>query len=85
VSRLIEKGLIAVETVANPVMKRMQPVVRPEELARFRKEYASLHVLAIERGVHHLRMKQDLAAAGVTPVADSSELQVSLYRRPDIP
>jgi hypothetical protein len=85
VKALVEKGYLAAETVKNPVTGWMQPTVREEELERFRREYASLHTLARERGEHFGRMKKALVAAGVSPVADPDELKQTLYRRSDIP
>lgn len=85
VTRFVEMGLIAVEMVENPVVKRVQPVVRPGEVARFQREYVSLFSIAAERGVYFKEVKRELDAAGVAPVADPSVLHVSLYRRADIP
>ncbi|MCT8991092.1 TniQ family protein [Chelativorans sp. SCAU2101] len=85
VKALIEKRFLMTETVKNPVTGWMQPIVRREELARFRREYVSLNNLARERGEHFARVKKSLVAAGVYPVADPTELKLTLYRRSDIP
>ncbi len=85
VKALVEKGLLVSETVKNPVTGWMQPIVREEELERFRREYVSLHTLARERGEHFARIKKSLVAAGVAPVGDPGELRQTLYRRSAIP
>lgn len=85
VKAMIKKGLLVTETVKNPVTGWMQPIVREEELERFRREYVSLHALARERGEHFARVKKSLVAAGVVPVGDPDELKQTLYRRSDIP
>lgn len=84
VKALIEKRFLVTETVKNPVTGWMQPIVREEELARFRREYVSLNNLARERGEHFARVKKALVAAGVVPVGDPGELKQTLYRRSDI-
>ena len=78
--QLVEESL-----VKNPVTKWMQPIVRREELARFKREFVSLHALSQERGDHFSRVKKALVAAGVKPVADPDLLGQTLYRRSDIP
>jgi hypothetical protein len=85
VKALIDQGFMAADIVKNPVTKWMQPIVRREELARFQREFVSLHVLSQERGDHFRRVKKALAAAGVKPVADPNLLGQTLYRRSDIP
>ncbi|MFU0504597.1 TniQ family protein [Pseudaminobacter sp. NGMCC 1.201702] len=85
VKALVENGLLTAETVKNPVTGWMQPIVREEDLQRFRQEYVSLHTLARERGEHFARVKKALVAAGVVPVGDPDELKQTLYRRSDIP
>ncbi len=85
VKALVDQGFIAVDLVKNPVTKWMQPIVRREELARFKREFVSLHALSQERGDHFSRVKKALVAAGVKPVADPDLLGQTLYRRSDIP
>ncbi|WP_294642433.1 TniQ family protein [uncultured Aureimonas sp.] len=85
VANLIDLGLMAASTVPNPVTNAPQRVVTRDELARFRREYVLLHGLAASRGVHSLRVKKELAAAGVEPVVERSVLDATLYRRSDIP
>lgn len=85
VKALVEKGFIIATTVKNPVTGWMQPIVRDEDLQRFRQEYVSLHTLARERGEHFARVKKSLVAVGVVPVGDPDELKQTLYRRSDIP
>ena len=63
----------------------MQPIIRREELEQFKREYATLHNLAQERGERFARVKKTLAASGVTPVCNPDELGQTLYRRSDIP
>jgi hypothetical protein len=84
VKALISKGLLETVTVKNPVTGWMQPIVRKNELERFRREYVSLNTLAHERGEHFARVKKSLVAAGVVPVGDPGELKQTLYRRSDI-
>lgn len=84
VTGLIASSLLAPTTVVNPVMKRQQTVIRPEELARFRKEYVFLNGLAKERGVHFRKMLGDLKLAGIRPVMDPAVLKATLYRRIDV-
>lgn len=85
VKALVDQGFIAVDIVKNPVTKWMQPIVRAEELARFKREFVSLRVLSQERGDHFRRVKKTLVAAGIEPVADPDLLGQTLYRRSDIP
>ncbi|NGO51057.1 TniQ family protein [Allomesorhizobium camelthorni] len=85
VKALLEQGLLVAETVKNPVTGWMQPVVLPDELARFKSEFASLHILSREGGEHIRRVKKSLVAAGVHPVADPELLGQTLYRRSDLP
>lgn len=85
VTSLIDGGFIASQTVKNPVTGWMQPVVPPEELERFRQGYVTLHALARERGEHFRHVKKKLVAMGISPVADPAELNVTLYRRADLP
>jgi hypothetical protein len=85
VKALVDQGFIAVDLVKNPVTKWMQPIVRRDELARFKREFVSLHALSQERGDHFRRVKKALVAAGVKPVADPDLLGQTLYRRSDIP
>ena len=40
----------------------MQPIIRREELEQLKREYATLHNLAQERGEHFARVKKTLAA-----------------------
>lgn len=85
VKALVEKGILSAETVKNPVTGWMQPIVRPDKLARFKSEFVSLHVLSKERGEHFRRVKKALVAAGVQPVADPELLGQTLYRRAELP
>jgi hypothetical protein len=85
VKALVDQGFLTADIVKNPVTKWMQPIVRREELARFKREFVSLHALAQERGDHFMRVKKALVAAGVKPVADPDLLGQTLYRRSDIP
>lgn len=84
VKGLLKSGLIETETVKNPITGWMQPIVKHEELERFRQEYVSLFNLAKERGEHFQRVKKALIAAGVSPVADPAEIGLTLYQRSDL-
>ncbi|MFB9985008.1 TniQ family protein [Mesorhizobium kowhaii] len=85
VKALVEKGLLTTVTVKNPMTGWIQPIVRKEELERYRREYVSLHALARERGEHFARVKKALVVSGVFPIGDPEELKQTLYRRSDIP
>lgn len=84
VKRLIEEGLLPIERVRNPVQGQHQSVVKPAALTMFRESYVSLHALARERGKGHLRLKSELAEAGVLPVGNPASLHITLYRRSDL-
>lgn len=78
---LIEHGVLAVEMVPNPVNKRIQTIVRPEALERFRSEYVSLQGLAEERGEHFRRTKEYLVRLGISPAFPPEAMGASWYRR----
>ena len=84
VKALVKNGLLATVTVKNPVTGWMQPIVRSEELERFRREFVSLHALARERDVHFLKVKKSLVAAGIATVGDPDAMKQTLYRRADV-
>lgn len=81
---LLKEGLLASVTVINPVMKRPQTVVLPDELERFQREFVFIGALARERGLYLKIVNAELAAAGVRPVLDPKMLKTSLYRRADV-
>jgi TniQ protein len=85
VKALVEHGFLKAETIRNPVTKWMQPIVRDDELIRFKNEYVSLFGLAREKKEHHRKVKRALIEAGVQPVADPDLIFHSLYRRADLP
>jgi hypothetical protein len=64
VRALVDSGLLPSTTIRNPVTRLPQRVVAPDDLKAFTDEYVSLHQLAKERGVHFLRLKTELEAAG---------------------
>lgn len=84
VKALVEHGILGHVVVKNPVTGWMQPLVRSEEIDRFRAEFVTLHELSRERGDHFLRVKKALSSAGVAPVGDPKQLNVTLYQRADI-
>lgn len=85
VKAIIDHGFLETETVRNPVTKWMQPIVRHEELARFKSEYVTLFDLSREKGLHFRKVKQSLVEAGVDPIADPELIGLSMYRRADVP
>lgn len=85
VKALIENGFLKTETVRNPVTKWMQPIVRHDELARFKSEYVTLFDLSREKGLHFRKVKQSLVEANVVPIADPEQIGLSLYRRSELP
>lgn len=84
VRALVREGLLPVEMVKNPVRRQIQPIVRPDVLAEFERQYASLQTLARERGIGHLALKRALEADGISPVRDPGVLHLTLYRRADV-
>lgn len=84
VAALIEHGILPAEKVPNPVNKRVQTIVRPEEIERFRSEYVSLQGLAEEREEHFRRTKKCLVRMGVRPAFPPEVIGVSLYRRCEV-
>lgn len=85
VKYLVDEGLIRSTRLPNRVHKGMQTVVSPEDIERFRAEFATLHNLAVSRGVHVLTMRKELDAAGVRPVAEDAEVKLTLYRIAEVP
>ena len=83
VRALTRAGHLKTLTVTNPVNRCPQIVIRPEELARFQKEYVSLFVLAKERGRHFKAVKNALDAAGIEPAFDPEMIGARFYWRSD--
>lgn len=84
VRALVEAGLLPVTMMRNPIRRQSHPIVRPDALAEFQRQYVSLQVLAKERRVGHLALKRVLDADGILPVRDPDALHLTLYRRADV-
>jgi hypothetical protein len=80
---LIADKHLATYRAVNPVNKCSQTVVAQAELERFQATYVSLHVLAKERGLHHLAMKRILDEKGIRPALNHEVVYARFYRRSD--
>jgi hypothetical protein len=80
---LFRQGHLTTFRAPNPVNRRVQTLVAKAELARFRKTYVSLHMLAKERKRHHVALKRDLDAAGIKPAFDHRKVFARFYGRCD--
>jgi hypothetical protein len=80
---LIANKHLATYRAMNPINKCSQTVVAPAELERFQTTYVSLHVLAKERGLHHLAMKKALDKQGIEPALDHLKIHARFYLRKD--
>lgn len=78
---LIDNGFLPSHVVQNPISHLSQRIVRPEDLETFMATYVSLHNLAKERGIHHLRLKTEIEAAGVRPAFSREAVPATFYRR----
>jgi hypothetical protein len=80
---LIANKHLATYRGKNPVNRCPQTLVAPAELERFQTTYVSLHVLAKERGTHHLAMKGILDQKGIEPALDHVKVHARFYLRTD--
>jgi hypothetical protein len=55
--------------------------VATADLERCQETYVSLHVLAKERGLHHLAMKKILDEKGIRPALDHVKVRARFYLR----
>ncbi len=67
------------------VKKFPQLIVKPDELAKFRKKFVSLFGLAHETEVNFRAVKKALDAAGVEPVFDRKKIAKMFYSRKKVP
>lgn len=81
---LIDHGYLASEIGINPTNRCPQRIVRPEEIERFESEYVSLFNYAKQVGIHFMKAKTHLDAAGVSPALTKDLVKATFYRWADI-
>ena len=84
VTALIARGHLPSRVEVNPANRCPRQVVRQEDLDEFMGRYVSLHAAAMERGVHHLRLKSVIADAGIRPPFDPKDVGATFYERSSI-
>jgi hypothetical protein len=80
---LIAHGHISSFIGKNPINRRPQTLIAPEEIRRFQTEYVSLWILSKQRGLHIAAMKARLEAAGVETAFDPKKIGARFYRTAD--
>lgn len=71
-------------TAKDPVNHCPMVLIRPEEAARFQREYVSLFMLAKENRKHFRRVLKELNEQGIEPAFNPHEIGARLYARSDI-
>lgn len=82
---LVPTAHLPSRTDLNPITLLKQRVVASDDLDQFGARYVSLTNLSKERGLHFLKVKAELVAAGVQPAFDPAEICATFYRRADLP
>jgi hypothetical protein len=84
VNALIEKGFLAVTVQRHPSVPRDVLVIAPEELDRFRANYAKPSEIATAFSLPFKGLREALAARGITPVLNKDEFHMEFYGRNDV-
>ncbi len=81
VTALIEHGHLSASIKVNPVTRLDQRVVSEEELARFTKQFVTLHSLAKETGIYFRKLANQLSEDEIKPAFDPNSVHATFYER----
>ncbi|QDB99099.1 TniQ family protein [Mesorhizobium sp. 8] len=84
VRALTQHGHLACDTVINPINRRPQKIVHPDELKRFKETYVSLSELAKERKSQIGHLKRSFENEGIDPAIELGANAATFYRRSDV-
>jgi hypothetical protein len=84
VRALIDNGILKTERRVNPINRCPVDIVPTADFEKFRATYVSLFELAKERGMHHMKLKKELAERNIRPAIDPELIHATFYRCEDI-
>jgi hypothetical protein len=82
---LLKVGALKTIVERHPIKRNPQVVIPHEEIERFKMEFASLFLLARERGKHMPVLLRELQALGIQPAAELKGVGATFFRRSDLP
>nr|WP_321511382.1 hypothetical protein [uncultured Celeribacter sp.] len=81
---MIEAGYVPASKIINPRTKRPQYWMTPENMATFRRQFATLTTLAAETGQHRNSLKGQLASGRVARFSPEGRDFGAVYLRDDV-
>jgi len=81
---MIEAGYVPASKIINPRTKRSQYWMTPEDMATFRRQFATLTTLVAETGLHRNSLKGQIASGRVTRFSPEGRHFGAVYLRDDV-
>ncbi len=81
---LVRSGVLKTQTRRHPVHRASVEIVTWDNIAAFKRDYATLYTLAKEWGCHFTKVTATLSRLGVVPCLKKEQVGCTIYRRADV-